>query len=76
MHWMALVILLVINVGQEKLGEAIACVKAMLTPPQMKFAPEVKTTLLSILEADPSNPSLIFNLCRVAVKQAMEAGYL
>jgi DNA-binding SARP family transcriptional activator/tetratricopeptide (TPR) repeat protein len=76
MHWMALIILLAINVRQEKLGEAIACIKTMLTPPQMKLTLEVETALLSILEVDPSNPSLIFNLCREAVEKAMEAGYL
>jgi len=76
MHWLALFILFAINLRGEKLEEAIACVKAMLTTPQMRFPPEVETTLLSILEADPSNPNLIFSLCRDVVEKAQKAGYL
>lgn len=76
MHWMALFILLAIALREENLEEAIACVKAMLTPLQMRFVPEVETTLLSILEVDPSNPNLIFSLCRDAVEKAQSAGYL
>ncbi len=76
MHWMAQFILLAVNLREEKLEEAIACIKAMLMTPQMRFAPEVETTLLSILEVDPSNPDLIFSLGRDAVEKAQVAGYL
>jgi len=76
MHWMAQFILLAINLREEKLEEGITYAKAMLMPPQMRLVPEVETTLLSILEADSSNPNLIFSLCRNAVEKAQRAGYL
>jgi tetratricopeptide (TPR) repeat protein len=76
LQWSALFVLLAIAEEEEKSDEVVSYVRELLLPAQQKLPPELEPALLSALEADPANPSLILSRCGTALKKARETGYL
>jgi hypothetical protein len=76
LQWSALFVLLAIAEKEEKSDEALSYVRDLLLPAQQKLPPELESALLSALEADPANPSLILSQCGEAIEIARETGYL
>jgi hypothetical protein len=75
-RYIVLFLFFAIAVQDENVDEARTCAQAMCTPPQMRFAPEIESALLAVLEVDPSDEERILRLGRHAVNLAKQAGYL